>query len=255
MKAHLLTDVHNEHRSAPYRVEDLDFDILILAGDIDSGLGGITWAAEESQRLGVPAIYVAGNHEFYGTELLSHDIAMRIHSTKLGVHYLNNEALVIDGVRFLGTTLWTDYQLTGEHSYFVEYQIRRAMSDHRLIRYGESLFSPGHAQMLHSNAIEWLEEHLQKQGDYETTVAVSHHGPSQRCVHPKWTGSIVSNAYCSHLDHLVAQADFWFYGHTHAALDTLVEQTRLVTNPAGYPGQETGFKSDLVIDLKEGKAK
>ena len=131
MKAHLLTDIHNEHRDALYRAKDLDFDILILAGDIDSGLGGITWAAEESQRLGVPAIYVAGNHEFYGTR----------------------------------------------------------------------------------------------------------------------------NAYCSHLDHLVAQADYWFYGHTHAALDTRVEQTRLVTNPAGYPGQETGFNASLIIDLKEVKAK
>lgn len=131
MKAHLLTDIHNEHRDALYRVKDLDFDILILAGDIDSGLGGITWAAEEPQRLGVPAIYVAVNHEFYGTR----------------------------------------------------------------------------------------------------------------------------NAYCSHLDHLVAQADYWLYGHTHAALNTRVEQTRLVTNPAGYPGQKTGFNPDLVIDPKGEKAK
>ena len=146
MKAHLLTDIHNEYRDASYRVVDLDFDILIPAGDIDSDLAGITWAAEESQRLGVPAIYVPGNHEFY-----------------------------------------------------------------------------------------------------DTTVVVSHHGPSQLCVHSKWTASIVSNAYCSHLDNLVIQADYWFYGHTHAALDTRVEQTRLLTNSAGYPGQETGFSPSLVL--------
>jgi len=249
MRIHLLTDIHNEHRQEPYRVRDLDIDVLILAGDIDSGLEGIVWAAEESQRLGVPVIYVAGNHEFYGFEMLSHDVSMRNLSQKLGVHYLNNDSLVLDGVRFLGTTLWTDYELTGADEYLVMYQIRRALSDHRLIRYAERLFSPNHAQALHYEAVDWLERSFQERDSNEATVVISHHGPSELCVHPNWRGSMVSNAYCSHLDNLVMQADCWMYGHTHSAVDTIVGETRLVTNPAGYPGEETGFDPNKLINV------
>ncbi|EUC69837.1 metallophosphoesterase [Alcanivorax sp. 97CO-5] len=253
MKAHLLTDIHNEHRTAPYRVADINFDVLVLAGDIDSGLDGITWAAGESQRLGVPVIYVAGNHEYYGTELLSHEMAMRELAASVGVHYLNNDAVVINGVRFMGTTLWTDYQLTGDDPFFVHYQIKRAMSDHRLIRYGDRLFSTEQAFELHQQSISWLEKSLQSNTSYQANVVVSHHGPSELCVHPAWKKHIVTNAYCSNLEHLVEQSNCWFYGHTHAALDTKVGKARLVSNPAGYPDQETGFEPKLVIDILRGE--
>ena len=75
MKIQLLSDLHNEflrsgkqHADKKWQgfIPDSDADIIILAGDIDTGTQGLEWAIAESERLAKDIIYVAGNHEFYG---------------------------------------------------------------------------------------------------------------------------------------------------------------------------------------------
>jgi predicted phosphodiesterase len=67
MKLHILSDLHTEF--ADFEPPETDADIVILAGDIGVGLGGLSWVARHlSDR---PIIYVPGNHEFYG-----HDISL-----------------------------------------------------------------------------------------------------------------------------------------------------------------------------------
>ena len=58
MKLQLLSDLHNEfyrHGGAP-DIADSDADVVILAGDIDVGIHGLTWAISEAQRLDKPII-------------------------------------------------------------------------------------------------------------------------------------------------------------------------------------------------------
>src|SRR3546814_17801016 len=67
------------------------------------------WAA----GLGRPALYVPGNHEFYGSSIPETRRRLAEHAAELGIHLLDPGQIVLHGVRFLGTTLWTDFQLFG----------------------------------------------------------------------------------------------------------------------------------------------
>lgn len=98
---------------APYTPpDDLDCDVVILAGDIGKGLKGLEWGREAFDD--VELVYVAGNHEYYGGALGHLTDKLRARAVELGVHFLENDATVIGGVTFVGATLWTDFALFGD---------------------------------------------------------------------------------------------------------------------------------------------
>lgn len=109
MKALILSDLHLEFGA--FEPPAVDADVVVLAGDIGAGAEGIRWArnAFPSQ----PIIYVQGNHELYGNEFYEVIDACRREAEKAEVTFLENEAAIVDGVRFLGATLWSDYCLHG----------------------------------------------------------------------------------------------------------------------------------------------
>ena len=108
MKLHILSDLHTEF--ADFSPPETDANIVVLAGDIGIGAGGIEWAGRRFPK--VPVIYVLGNHEFY-----DHDIGLTDDLKAIApanIHVLSNNTLEFEGSRFLGSTLWTDFKLYGE---------------------------------------------------------------------------------------------------------------------------------------------
>jgi len=94
MRLHILSDLHLEHAS--FEMPSIDSDVLLLAGDIHApGRRAMTWAASDSVAKKRPVVFVAGNHEFYDSRYQVERSAMK--------------TVVIDGVRFIGCTLWTDF--------------------------------------------------------------------------------------------------------------------------------------------------
>ena len=61
-----------------------------------------------------PVLYVLGNHEFYGSSIDGAAAELKRLCAGTHVHVLDDSEIVIDGVRFLGTTLWTDFMLFGD---------------------------------------------------------------------------------------------------------------------------------------------
>jgi Icc-related predicted phosphoesterase len=124
MKLHILSDLHTEFAS--FSAPDTGADVVILAGDIGVGLDGIQWAASQFPK--VPVIYVPGNHEYY-----DHDIALideLVKHSPPNIHVLNNDKIVLNGVRFLGSTLWTDFKLYGEGAaWFSRQRAKRSIED------------------------------------------------------------------------------------------------------------------------------
>ena len=60
-------------------------------------------------------IYVPGNHEYDALEFDETHALLRATCERLGILWLEREVLVLQGVRFVGTTLWTDFDaLAGE---------------------------------------------------------------------------------------------------------------------------------------------
>lgn len=229
-----------------------DFDVLVAAGDIhDPGHLAVPWLAEVAG--GKPVIYVPGNHEWYAhreaftveQETARLREAAAAHSS---VHLLMDEAVVIDGVRFLGSTLWTDFAIGGNAEGAMAYAAI-GMNDHRVIYTGSvgSRMSPFESRDWHRKSRAWLEDELPKtsvpgQESWGSTIVVTHHLPHPRSVDPRYKTSPLNPAFASDLTELVENggAALWIHGHTHASVDYQAGATRVVCNPKGYGPREPG---------------
>jgi predicted phosphodiesterase len=112
VRIHVLSDLHLEFRE--FAVPDVDADVRVLAGDIHVRNRGMPFASNSAKDM--PTIYVAGNHEFYGAAIPKLYDKLQTEAAGLGVHFLQNAQVVIESVRFLGCTLWTDFELLGNNS-------------------------------------------------------------------------------------------------------------------------------------------
>jgi len=206
---------------------------VVLAGDIDNGTVAIDWA--EKTFPGKTVLYVPGNHEYYDGEYFEVAEALKARASDSNVHVLDNDELILDGVRFLGSTLWTDFELFGEQTFIpaIEESLKYVV-DFRAIRFGsEGLFTPEHSLVLHRKAREWLADRLDSHFNGRTVV-ITHHAPHPGSVHPKWGASLTSAAFVSDLTGLLGQSALWIHGHTHDGFDYSVKGTRIVANPMGY---------------------
>ncbi len=57
----------------------------------------------------MPVVYLPGNHEYDGQDFDAAHDRLRTLCERLGIRWLERETWVFDGVRMLGTTLWTDF--------------------------------------------------------------------------------------------------------------------------------------------------
>jgi Icc-related predicted phosphoesterase len=227
-------------------------DAIVLAGDISVGLQGVQWARRQFPD--TPVVYVPGNHEFYGARLPDALEELRTEAQRLGVHFLDGDECILGGTRFLGTTLWTDYELYGSAPADLERAMADAaieMNDFRMIQWtgGEPL-APALVRDMHLTGVAWLAERL-AEPFAGPTVVVTHHLPHRQCIHPKYEGTRFNPCFASDLDHLVrAPVALWVHGHTHESIDFLVNGTRVVCNPRGYLPHEPNPSFDPVGTLE-----
>jgi predicted phosphodiesterase len=232
-----------------------DFDIVVLGGDIHLKTRGIRWAAKTFPNKHV--IYVAGNHEFYSEHL--HKMSIELAQTAQefpNIHFLDNSSVVIDGVRFLGCTLWTSFQLFGTEMAVVGTCLHKAknfIADFSSIRFGSTgWMTPSDSVKLHRVSSAFLGDELAKPFNGKTVV-VTHHLPSMKLVATEYETDLLSAAFASNLDHLVEQADVWIAGHTHSSFDTMIGKCRCVVNPRGYPqhggSENPSFNSKLIVEV------
>lgn len=209
-------------------------DVLILAGDICNDCEAFDAFEQWTISNPAPILYVAGNHEFYGHDIEQVTHSLRSFGSRGAMQFLENDFRVIDGVRFLGATLWTDYRLVpGQLQNQAMEQAERDLNDHRLIRSGESAFTATHALKRHEESRNWLCEQLSLPF-YGKTVVITHHAPHRNSVAPRFKGSSLNPAFVSDLSELMPQVDLWIHGHVHDSVDFQVGRCRVVANPAGY---------------------
>ena len=293
MKLHVLSDLHVEF--SPF-TPDPDTvkaaDVIVLAGDIYLGVKGITWARKNFPDK--PVVYVAGNHEFYGFHWDKLLDQLREEARAQDVYYLENESIAINGVRFLGATLWTDFEFFGlskrsqamraVESNLVDYSDIKAktlqpevVSSIMGTQYGKKgpvrwsrKLTAVHSLARHQASLAWLKSELlqaSESGNAVNTVVVSHHYPHKNSTAPKYLEDLVTAGFGSHLPlDMLTQTDLWIHGHTHDSFDYEVsdarQSVRVVCNPRGYPlsrvtdiYENSNFNPKLLIDLKTYKLK
>ncbi len=263
MRIQLASDLHLELLERSWPRELLvapapGADVLVLAGDIHRGPNAIERFADWP----VPVLYLAGNHEFYGEQWEPMRDQLRRAAEGTAVRFLDNDAVTLDGVRFLGSTLWSDYRLTGEPQSVAMDVAEDFVLDHRRIRTQSGLLRAAQALEEHLRSREWLAGALARDRGVPTVV-ITHHAPHPGSVHPRFAGNPVNGAFVSDLTELVEQADLWLHGHVHDSFDYTVGRCRVVCNPRGYAQnrktvsaadqlefENPGYREDLVIDLR-----
>jgi predicted phosphodiesterase len=252
MKVLAMSDLHNEiHPLIPQLV---DADVVVLAGDIDEGCKGIRWARVVWADKEI--IYTPGNHEYYGGKFNLRLAAMRRSAKKFGVHLLEMDEVVLGGVRFLGCTLWTDFDLFGEESRHEAMRIAaREMPDYKMIDYDNNWrISPENLRKRNSLSANWLRNKLLGEKVSKKTVVVTHHLPSKNSVAPKFAEDLLSASFASDWSLLLGYSDVWVHGHTHESIDYIQAGTRIICNPRGYCwdgqiAQNPEFLLDKIINV------
>jgi DNA repair exonuclease SbcCD nuclease subunit len=218
-------------------------DTLVLAGDI---FVANRWFTRNDRFLEnvckefKDVVYVMGNHEHYSGDFKRTPSLLKEQFFPFAnFHFLNNEWWEKDGVRFFGSTLWTD--MNKRDPYVLSY-VSRCMNDFRLVKNGDVLFTTADAAREHSKALASLQFALSDHNPDNKFVVVGHHAPSPRSIHPRYAGESEMNyGYHSNLEDFIKeypQINLWFHGHTHTNFDYQIGETRVACNPRGYVGEE-----------------
>jgi predicted phosphodiesterase len=255
MRIQLLSDLHLESESFdPW--PNPDADVLVLAGDIDR-----SWEALTAFRdWPVPVLFVPGNHEFDGRELVQAETDLRTHCEALGLVWLHRGEVVLQlqgeaPVRFLGAIRWADFDLFGSAGR--PRALRAAGYFMRLMdaKLGERPFDAAAMREEGLRCRRWLEDALSRRGPPGcSTVVITHFGPSLRSADPRYGRQPSTASFCNADDDLIGRADLWLHGHLHCRNDYGVERagrrpTRVVCEARGLAskGEDQDWEPSRLI--------
>jgi hypothetical protein len=233
--------------------------LLVLAGDIDS-----TWRAlDRFAGWPVPALFVAGNHEFDGRELNDAWPALRERCARFGLTLLEREALVLDApdgrrIRFVGTVRWCDFDLFGPARF--DSALRAGSYFQRVMgaTLDGALFDAAAVRREALACRAWLENALSEDaaGRWDATVAITHFAPSLRSADPRYGKQSGTASFCNADDALLPSAALWLHGHLHCRHDYTVRhadgrRTRVVSQARGLSdkGEDAGYDAAKLIEI------
>jgi len=223
---------------------------LVLAGDIHSTIEGMDDFVRNLAKQ-VPVVLVAGNHEYFTHEFNAHRAALSAWAAGIpDVHYLENDSVEIDGLTFLGATLWSNFDharaalMTKSTSMMADYAVIADRTDPRKRLRPERILDQ------HQHSIAFIERELRAR-DPSRTVVVTHHAPSLHSTRAK--GEDWEHLYGSSYDALIEDCGpaLWIHGHVHDSFEYTVGRTTVACNPRGYVryGENARFDPARTITL------
>lgn len=253
MRIQYASDLHLEYEEDGFKLDRVGADVLVLAGDIGYGVKGLEWALLHTD---VPKIvFVPGNHEYYHADYLETAHKMRLFclESEGRIHFLPDGPTVIDGVRFLGSTLWTDFEFISEPDRLRALtQAQKSIRDYTVISNGAKPLQPTDTMEMHwkeRRAIEGLLA-IPFQGE---TIVVTHHAPTAQAPAIEYRGRDLASAYASRMDGTILKYEpaYWFHGHIHMNSDLQIGQTRILANPRGYTPKRLNpdFSPGAFVDI------
>lgn len=280
MKIKIASDLHLEFSPVTINNEE-NCDVLILAGDcfVAQDFYDYPVVSEYSRtQLGSrqilalryrefmsavtsafpEVIYVSGNHEYYRGKWHAGIDQLRDECAKYSnFHFLEDESIVLGGIAFIGSSLWTDMNKQDPVTLAV---IKDQMNDFKLIRNDKRSYSalrPIDTVKRHQKSLKFFETALEEYKDRDCVV-VSHHGPSHSSIATQYLNDgIMNGGFVSDLDDFILahpQIKYWIHGHTHSEFDyMLTDHTQIVCNPRGYQTydwtENPGWTPHKIIDI------
>jgi predicted phosphodiesterase len=280
MKIQLLSDLHLEVHPHWVATPAPDADLLVLAGDIGSYQPGSLLQDDDfglsrfSPKNGwpTPVLFVPGNHEYDGMDF---DVAhARLFETckRLDITWLEREVILWSDplgktVRFVGTTLWSDFDALGPAISATESATAALLTQQLKARdkafraanyYLKKTGTTRHGLPMLAEAVreqgllcqDWLAQALAEPFD-GTTVVVTHFAPSLLSADPRYGHTPGSAGFCNALDHLLPGAQLWLHGHLHAPSNYRKNGCHVMANPLGYArkSEQSAFQAAFCIEV------
>lgn len=234
MKIGLVSDIHLSVGFMP--LPETSADVLVIAGDVARPAQAIEWA--KATRL--PTLYIAGNHEFYGSDLSTTYARLAELCHGSNILLLERAEWIHQGVRFLGCTLWSDYRLFDSEEARAKglSDATRYMYDFSAIKVApdfEEKFTPAVSQLLFAQSVAWLDQCFARP-HAGPTVVVTHFAPTPQSIAGRFKDSSINASFVSDLTGKIRgwQPELWLHGHTHDSFDYRIGCTRIVCNARGY---------------------
>lgn len=247
MKVKVISDLHLEFDREDEEFDPGTGDILILAGDICVA-SHYDWKYHDFFTKCVhgynKVFYVLGNHEHYGGDF-NETLNILRNRLPIGITIMNNRSEFVDGVHFIGATMWTNMD---NHSGLTIENARQCMSDYHVI----DNFSPEKSMQEFEFTKEWFERCLPTLRG--PVFVMTHHAPSAESVKGRYKE--LQGAYKSDMESFIAKhpdIKWWAHGHIHHNNDYLVHQCRVLSNPRGYNHSELNkeFNINFEVDIPE----
>jgi predicted phosphodiesterase len=245
-----ISDLHAEQRSPiaeEFKRKTVRADCIFAAGDIHVQSSGPEVLRQMFPKQEI--CYVPGNHEYYGATFAETERRLRIECQKYGLHFLQCDTVVINGVRIAGCTLWTDLKIFDTANVKqITTAVETSLADYRCIFREDSRQRPIDArqtQQVHRQQLAWLRQQ-------KADVIITHHCPSLRCSQLRYRSLFATAAFVSDLETDIARsgAKYWICGHTHMNFDFKINQTRVLSNCVGYPTENIqGFSKDRRFEV------
>lgn len=186
-------------------------------------------------------LWVAGNHEFYGGKWQQTlDICREIADDYSNVFFMENNSRIIDGVLFVGSTLWTDMNSADP---ITIQTVRGIMNDYRKITNdtdGYRTLHPSDTVIRHRESLQYIKTAIDS--SELPVVVIGHHAPCKSSTKPQYANDYCMNgAYSSNLSDFILdrpRIKLWTHGHTHDQYDYMIGSTRIICNPRGYAGYQ-----------------
>jgi Icc-related predicted phosphoesterase len=203
----------------------------------------------------MPVVLVPGNRDYYQASILEGlREAMHLAASFFpNVHVLSRRSVVLGGYRFIGATLWSDFNLHGNMSWAMRCA-QTELDDYREIKFSNvppEQFSSGHSSGQNHIDKHFLRTTLDNPFD-GPTVVITHHAPSILSLGPHFAGAPLPASTVTNFEPDIAryQPVAWIHGHIHHRSDYFIMGTRVICNPRGHPAEPVpNFDPSFVVNL------
>ncbi len=248
MLVKLLSDIHL-HGNHPFRYTDHGEYVCVLAGDISEGMNGVKWALACIPNH-IKVLYVPGNHEYYLHDYTKLNTEFYLHNSRdTNVQVLLDGYVEIGDVQFVGTTLWSDFNLYGKpDKHAVEWYY--GLNDSRWIEDEGKGIGVEHFKRWNARSLSFLRAIAETPTD-KTRVLITHYCPDLS-VAPKYRNDPLTPGFATHIPvEIHEKFNYHFHGHTHCSMNYEYSYgTKVFCNPRGYGYENANaFNQELVLDI------
>ena len=263
MKIQVVSDLHLEVKPFSLFIKP-EAEVLVLAGDIvalENRCMKMYHLENIINKVEIPIVYVTGNHEYYGfgQVKLTNSILKTLEAKYPHFHFLDNEVWVHKDVEFIGSTLWSNFDLAQDKMMFCA-GVETAINDFNLIL-SDTVGRLTARDVIGYNmaARQFIDKAVMKPTGLKKCV-VTHFIPTEQGIAEQWKNSSLNPYFACNCEQLMPGVHTWIFGHTHSSFDFQLTKVHssghvlvnchMVCNPRGYSIENKGgFDSQKIIDV------